>query len=169
MIILPESHLDHGISTTIAEWLMGQFEDRADFFVETVEIPEKYGTVPCGLYGPAMGDGPTAFNRGRIYTRTRPGRDWPSRLVPMPTRQTRKVTVIAGPTEVEEPCPATHTEGTACEKCNGTKMVAQIALYTVYGGPAAPREPGDPSLTTPEEKAEAEAFWSQHALANGLA
>ena len=38
-------------------------------------------------------------------------------------------------------------------------------LYTCYGGPCAPREPGDTSLSD-EERAESLAFWLQHALSS---
>lgn len=39
-------------------------------------------------------------------------------------------------------------------------------LYTVVGGPAAPKELADPYLTA-EERPAAEAFWREHALADG--
>lgn len=59
-----------------------------------------------------------------------------------PSRQTRLLTVIAGP----------H-EGDGC------------VLYTAHGGPAAPREPWDPSLNDDAAALEeSRAFWSVHAL-----
>lgn len=40
----------------------------------------------------------------------------------------------------------------------------QLNCYTAFGGPLAPKEPGDPTLK-PEERAKSEAFWREHALA----
>jgi hypothetical protein len=90
------------------------------------------------------------------------------------------VTVIAGPAQVE------------CAKCNGSGLVARMSypgglscahwggcdgtgkkhepcvLYTAYGGPQAPREPGDPAIKDFAEQAASEIFWSEHALAFGV-
>jgi hypothetical protein len=42
-----------------------------------------------------------------------------------------------------------------------------MILYTAFGGPAAPREPGDPSLDGNEAGlAESKAFWAEHALSS---
>lgn len=42
-------------------------------------------------------------------------------------------------------------------------------LYTVYGGPPTPREPWDPSLACDDAKrAEAAAFWDEHAICVGV-
>lgn len=131
---LAESHLDHGLSDAQVAYIFERFADRGAFFIETFGLPEALGTVPCGLYGPLMGDDPViedAAGRGawdvpgrRLMLRHEPRgtRTWPSRLMPRwwPMRPTRKVTVIAGP----------H-EGYPC------------ILYTAFGGPATPREPGD--------------------------
>ena len=37
-------------------------------------------------------------------------------------------------------------------------------LFTAFGGPLAPREPGDPDMTDAKEIAESKKFWSEHAL-----
>ncbi len=63
-------------------------------------------------------------------------------MVARPNRPTRTLTVIAGP-----------SDGKAC------------VLYTSYGGPCAPREPGDPGIPNWEGVQEARAFWAEHALA----
>jgi hypothetical protein len=145
LTICKDSHLDHGLTMDQLRWVLETFADRDGFFIETVELPEDLGTLSCGLYGPLMGDEPvtTSTHPDVCYT-TREGRSWASRILgnakPRPTRQ---VTVIAGP----------H-EGLAC------------VLFTVYGGPCAPREPGDPSLND-EQRAESEAFWAEHGLALG--
>ena len=39
----------------------------------------------------------------------------------------------------------------------------ECILFTAYGGPAAPREPWDESLSA-EERGASEAFWAEHAL-----
>lgn len=135
MKITKDSHLDHGVTTAQLAWLLEQFGDRDGFFIETVDLPTRLGTVPCGLYGPLMGDDPV----GRVAARApRAPREWPSRLVHRPLRQVSQVSVIAGP----------H-EGDAC------------VLYTVFGGPVAPQEPGDPKCN---DKEASESFWAEHAL-----
>lgn len=134
--IIPESHLDHGLSQKQIDYIKEQFSDCNEFVLKTIEIP---GSVPCGLYGPLMGDPPISGDEA--YDEVRGGRGWPSRLVDKPMRQTNKVTVIAGP-HGDKPC----------------------VLYTAYGGPAAPQEPGDPNA---RDKGASEKFWSEHALASG--
>jgi hypothetical protein len=53
------------------------------------------------------------------------------------------ITVIGGP-HLDDPC----------------------ILYTAFGGPATPKEPGDPSLDgNLIELAKSQAFWAEHALA----
>jgi hypothetical protein len=180
-----ESHLDHGLNSAQIDFLFTRFEDRRAFFIETIELPPELGTVPCGLWGPAMGDpeilngtelmplGPgdylmptgsimlanvermeEAFKRGGIASMfvqlptftgaitlgKRGARGWESRLIDLPMRPTRQITVIAGPHE-EHAC----------------------ILYTCYGGPLAPQEPTDPKIPD-VRKPEAIAFWTKHAL-----
>jgi hypothetical protein len=132
-----DSHVDHGLTEEQLAYLLDLFADRAEFFVATVDLPEGLGTVSCALYGPAAGDPPVSS----ATLSCRPGRAWDSRLVPLPVRQTRAVTVVAGPHQ-DEPC----------------------VLYTAYGGPSAPQEPGDPGC---RDKTASEAFWAVHALAKG--
>lgn len=140
MIITPDSHLDHGLKPAHLEYLTKRFADRTAFFIETIELPTYLPTVPCGLYGPAMGDEPVL--ESEVTYRVRDGRAGPTRTCTgwRRGRRTWKLTVVAGPHE-GQPC----------------------VLYTAYGGPAAPREPWDPSLS-PEEAAESRAFWAVHAL-----
>jgi hypothetical protein len=137
MIKHPDSHVDHGLTEAQLQHLLECFADRSGFFVETITLPSDLGTVPCGLYGPAMGD--PAIREDEITHARRGERAWDSRLIDLPTRQQHEVTVIAGP----------H-DGHAC------------VLYTAFGGPAAPQEPGDPGCKDPSTSA---AFWRQHALA----
>lgn len=142
MKILPESHVDHGLSSEVRAWLLERFADRAEFFVETVELPETVAPVRCALVGPAVGDEPV--DESDVHYSVRGSRKCASRLVEAWPRMTRTITVIAGPFR-EEPC----------------------ALYTAYGGPVAPREPGDPSIKTWAELEESRSFWAAHALADG--
>lgn len=136
MKIVKASHLDHSLSQDVVNHLLWLFKDRSAFFIETVELPESLGTVPCGLHGPIMGDSPVP--EAECTLGKRGTREWDSRLCTRPMRDVRTVTVIAGP-----------TEGESC------------VLYTAFGGPLAPQEPGDPGCKDPEAS---RAFWAEHAL-----
>lgn len=138
MKIDSKSHLDHGLSPEVIQFIMETFGDRDGFFIETVELPNGL-TAPCGLYGPIMGDSPVPEDE--VVYLERNGRGYKSRMVRRPIRMVNTITVIAGP-DGDEPC----------------------VLYTAFGGPLAPREPGDPSLPE-EEREESLRFWSEHALA----
>jgi len=135
-----KSHTDHGLTADQMRFVLEQHADREAFFISELELPESLGTVPCGLYGPAMGDEDQL--EGITYA-VREGRDCCSRLVNKPTRPTRKLVVIGGPVPIEG-----------------------MILYTVYGGPVAPREPGDTSIPSWEEVIESRVFWALHALAD---
>ncbi len=135
-----DSHLDHSLPKAVVDHLLEKFADRSAFFIETVTLPPELGEVPNGLYGPEAGDDPVLEQD--VFYAARGERKYTSRLIRKPVRSTRKVTVIAGP----------H-DGQSC------------VLYTAFGGPQTPREPGDPELPG-EKRAEAEQFWSQHALSS---
>lgn len=137
MIKHRDSHVDHHLTKAQIDYLLDRFADRTTFFLETIELPEELGTVPCGLWGPIVGDPP--IDEAEVVHEQRGTRTWMSRLVDRPTRPTRAVTVIAGPHE-EHAC----------------------VLYTAFGGPAAPQEPDDPGCKDPGASA---AFWREHALA----
>jgi hypothetical protein len=130
--------LDHGLTPEHLVWLCNRFANRTSFFIETVELPPNFLPLTCGLHGPLVGDEPVP--EGECLYETRGTRAGQSRMCRRPLRMTRTMTVVAGPSG-EDSC----------------------VLYTAYGGPAAPREPFDPNLS-PEEKAESEAFWRDHAL-----
>lgn len=135
-----DSHVDHHLTAAQLAYVLDRFADQRAFFMTTIELPDTLGTVPCGLYGPLMGD--EAIDEAQVSYAARGDRAWTSRLVAQPSRQTRQVTVIAGPHD-DLPC----------------------VLYTVYGGPQAPQEPGDPGC---RDKAASEAFWATHALAKEI-
>jgi hypothetical protein len=137
MIRHPDSHVDHDLTEGQLRYLLDRFTHRDGFFVETITLPNDLGTVPCGLYGPLVGD--VAIREDEVTYARRGNRGWDSRLVALPPRQQHAVTVVAGP----------H-EGHTC------------VLYTAFGGPAAPQEPGDPGCKDPAASA---AFWRDHALA----
>lgn len=139
MIIRPVSHLDHGLSEAVVTWLLERLGERDGFFIETLQLPPELGTVPCGLHGPVMGDEPVPDSECRAEIRGT--RAWESRLCDRPVRQVRTVSVIAGP-HGDAPC----------------------VLYTAFGGPVAPREPGDPNITDEAERARSVSFWREHAL-----
>lgn len=140
MQITEASHLDHGLTESHKEWLRDHFADRSEFFIETVRMPDVLLSLECGLYGPIMGDGPVDERDVRYAVRN--NRKWSTRVARRESmRMTRLMTVVAGP----------H-DGLPC------------VLFTAYGGPPAPREPGDPSLATLEQIQESREFWSKHAL-----
>lgn len=142
MIITKDSHLDHGLTAAHIALILERFGDVETFTIATVDIPEALPSVECGLYGPLMGDSP--IGEYEVIYQKRGNREGLSRMLNRPltgkARPTRKLSVIIGPHE------------------------GQTILYTAFGGPVAPREPFDPSLS-PEDKKAAEAFWAEHALA----
>lgn len=162
------SHLDHHLTAAQLAHVLLRFDGRAAFFIETIELPAELGTVPCGLHGPIMGDPPVPETE---VTHARRGeRAWTSRLVGRPARPTRQLTIIAGPHE--ETCPTCKGSGLqpvhglgssiGCDHCAGSgKLSHPCILYTVFGGPAAPQEPGDPGCKDPEAS---ERFWRDHGL-----
>jgi len=146
LTITSASHLDHNATVGHLAFILKHFGDRTGFFAETVQFPRvDLPALPCSLRGPAVGLDPVPDNH--VVMQTRPGRSYPSRVI-LPAYMpewhwdlpTNRLTVIAGP----------H-EGLPC------------MLYTAFGGPLAPKEPGDPSLSN-DERAASEAFWAFHAL-----
>lgn len=140
LTITSGSHLDHHLTPAHIEWMLEAFQDRVGFFIQTMTLPDHLAEVPCGIYGPSVGDEPVP--ESEVTYIVRGARKCASRVVDRPSRMTRTLTVIGGPTENDGPC----------------------VLYTAYGGPLAPREPGCPSLDSYEAIEEARAFWKQHAL-----
>ena len=139
--IKSNSHMDHGLDDRHVNWLLALFRERNEFFIETLEMPDFLESVICGIRGPNVGDPPVP--ESEVKYMVRPNRRCASRVLCTPTqpRYVRQLTVIAGPSGVD-PC----------------------VLYTAYGGPKAPREPGDQYIETMEEIVEARRFWRNHAL-----
>lgn len=140
--VIPQSHVDHGLTAEQLQWLLDQTEGRSSFFIETFTLPEHLGTVECGLVGPAVGL-PAVPEKDVKYI-IRGDRKCASRVLrdPVEKPRTRMVTVIAGPTQGHD----------------------GLVLYTAYGGPSAPREPGDTAIPNWEGVVESRAFWAEHAL-----
>ena len=134
--IIQESHLDHGLTEAHRAWIESTFHGRDAFFIETILIPYWLPSVPCGLHGPAMSDTPVLADEVRMEIRG--SRKGLSRIFARAPRQSRQLTVIAGPFGAE-PC----------------------VLFTAYGGPAAPKEPWD---AAPHELERSQRFWAEHAL-----
>lgn len=139
MKITKNSHLDHSLSPAHVELLLKHFGHIEHFAIQTIDIPLDLPELPCSLRGPACGD-PTIHESEVVYE-VRGDRAGKSRIsvnhLPKPSR---RLTAIMGMHEGE------------------------CILFTAYGGPAAPREPWDPSLDE-EGREESKAFWLSHALA----
>lgn len=104
-------------------------------------MPDALEPLECGLHGPIMGDEP--ISETEVTYAVRGKRCTASRFIDRPKRPTRQVTVIAG-----------EHDGRQC------------VLFTAFGGPSAPREPGDSTLKSWEEVCESRKFWAEHALSN---
>lgn len=135
MKLIKESHVDHGLTAAQLAHVLLMFEKRDAFFIETIKLPFDLGYAPCSLFGPVMGDPPIPSVITEM--RVRKGRKHASRIItkrePIGTdyfklaeryinskRESQFLTVIAGP-HGEDPC----------------------VLYTVFGGPLAPKEVGE--------------------------
>jgi hypothetical protein len=142
--LLPGSHVDH-VSAEVLAFVLRRFADRTVHFVETFELPAELGLVTNGLCGPICGD--TPIREEEVYYASRPGRAYLSRLIDRAPRLTNVLTVIGGP-----------------GKDRATGQEYDCVLYTCFGGPFAGKEINDPRLED-HERAAAEAFWAEHALA----
>lgn len=153
-----DSHVDHGIDRRVRDYVRLQFRGRTEFFVETFEYPENHPVYPSLSDWRAIHDGtpsyyvdlppvPCALHmdvpESEVHYARRGDRQWDSRLCRREPRMVREVTIVAGP----------HPEDPD----------AGMVIFTMYGGPAAPREPGDPSLEG-EALEEAKSFWAKAAL-----
>lgn len=135
------AHDDHGLSEEHLRLIDERLSEwDGSFVLIHTQIPEGYPPLPSALYGPAAGD--AAITEGQVVYKKRGGRAFPSRLIELPNRPARNMVIVAGPGR------------------------GGPIIYTAYGTQAdsvSPREPWDKSMND-EERAEAEAFWSKHAL-----
>lgn len=133
-------HSDHGISESTIRWAIETIQPTG-FFLRTLELPYEHKSVMNALYGPMSGDAPVP--ESEVHYKKRSSDRPPSRMINRPLRPTRQITII------------------------GVAEGKNIKVFTAYGGPAAEREPGDPTMSEAEQAA-AETFWREHALAEGL-
>ncbi len=143
MIITMESHLDHaGLTLGHLKHLLkvlGDVEldaEKEPVRIATISFPPHLGQLPSGLWGPLAGD--ESVPESEVVYARRAGRDYDSRLVSRGARMVSTATVVI-----------------VCDDAGRT------VLATVYGGPQAPQEPGDPRCRNIGESRE---FWSVHAL-----
>lgn len=141
-----ESHLDHNLTSAHLAFIVEYFKGKNEPFIATINLPDELPGLPCDLHGPIMGDEPVPS--AHVVNWRRNGRAYASRLCARASRLDRRVTVIAGAHD-GEPC----------------------VLFTAYGGPLAPREPGDlesagglGSIEGARKLEESIAFWAEHAL-----
>lgn len=134
-------HADHGVSPDHMVLVSNLFQELGDgFLLRTIELPEGLADLESGLHGPLAGDAPVPSSEVTWAKRgERPGL---SRLCGRAMRPTRLMTII------------------------GTRTGDTVTVYTVYGGPCAPREITDPTLP-PQAAEEAAQFWATHALSAG--
>jgi hypothetical protein len=143
VLILDTSHRDHDVSIEALEaWALGApplVIEPQKTHIHTVTLEGHTGL--CGLHGPCMHDDPVPASE--VTWGPRHGRATNSRLCKRPPRPTGLLTVICGPHQGEP-----------------------LVLYTAFWGPLAPRELGDPTITSDGGLQESFDFWVKkgHAL-----
>ncbi len=152
------SHTDHGIPLAVRDWALARLEplEGESVVVRSLPLPDSLGSVPCALWGPAMGDAP--FRESDVLYQRRGKRPWASRVLrPSLARLARSSRL--------------ETSRIVTVVCLDPAMVGRpelrdcLVLATMYGGPLAPREPGDPSIQDdPGALSESFRFWRDHAL-----
>ena len=158
-IIIPDSHLDHDLTLDHVRCVLQHCRERSEFFIESITLPDTLPALPCALRGPAVGTVPILD--ADVIMRPRSGRAWPSRLIADPHKPIARQRVTSSPLPTAAASATVHTR--ILTVIGGPSADLPCVLYTMYGGPVAPREVGDPSL--PEgDRAAAEAFWGVHAL-----
>jgi len=146
LMVREDGHYDiHGITPEHINWLSTVPEVLAAKGPVTLQIPEHLPPVPNSLVGPSTGHPPVGENQVH-YANRGGGRPYDSRMIHGEPTPSRLLTVISRP----------H------------KDTGKPFLITAFGGILSPKEVNDPSHT-PESKAEAEKFWSEHALLTGKA
>lgn len=146
MKIISQSHLDHGLSPAHIDFMMKHWALVRNTFVGQaitpimVELPTELESLFCGLVGPSTGYPTVSDENDSVTYLVREGRKWASRMISQCPHKSRTLTYVVG-------------------QYNGEEV-----LFTAYGGPLAPREPGDTSLNTMEEITHSRKFWAEHAL-----
>ena len=141
-VLFTVHHADHGLTQEQTQFALDSVSNVGEgFFIKQVEFPEELGSVPCALYGPAMGDEPVKDED--VMMLKRGDRPWKDRMMVGKTRPVQYVQVIGKMVITPE------------------FSVDACSVFTIYGGPLAPQNPQDPSCPSPEKSAD---WWSQHAL-----
>ena len=132
-------HDDHGISDSQFRFALNKLEDQKltnGFYLKTFELPGELGSADSLIYGPIVGDAPIEDWECDLVRRgERPNL---SRLFKIkhnrPPRKSKLLTIIG----------------------------SGQTIWTAHGGPAAPREIGDPNAGQDSID-----FWAEHALSRG--
>jgi len=164
-------HDDHDITDPQLDYIkkvMMEIPPVMGFFIRQIEIPEELGQVPCGLYGPLMGDSPV--DEYQVHYVQRGDRPWKDRILKrvegkcsfkepeiLPKRFVDYVQVIG----VRDYDCALGAEGERFVDGWQRNESDMYDLFTIFGGPLAPQHPEDPANKDVEA---AKAFWAQHAL-----
>ena len=90
------AHDDHGLSDEHVEVVMSHpvvaEVAHGEFVRVVVPIPDGVPSLPCALYGPAVGDGPVPESAVREVVRG--NRGGPSRMIGLPSRPARNMVII---------------------------------------------------------------------------
>lgn len=161
-------HTDHGVTEGQMEFVLKQclLEVDSEFFILRVELPEELGTVPCGLYGPAMGDDP--IKEIDVQYESRGDRPWKDRIY-RPVDTSEDNLMLSNPDPVlckrvdMPPRPVNYAHVIGTKVPNTVTKKDAWTIFTVFGGPLAPQHPEDPNCNDPHES---ELWWNDHALVN---
>ena len=140
------THADHGLAPEHLAFIQQCILDHTEqlgltgFLLTTVTMSDWLPALDCGLHGPRMGD--PVVPEDDVFYHVRGSRKWASRLCDRPARPSHQMTIIAA-LDVS---------------------LKTVNVITAFGGPLAPKEPGDPTLMTMDEILESRKFWSEHAL-----
>jgi hypothetical protein len=91
--ITADSHCDHALTAAHKALILSTFKDRTGFFLETIPLGD-LPPLPCGLFGPSMGDLP--IPESEVHYARRGQRTVESRMVDRAPRVSTRMTVIGG-------------------------------------------------------------------------
>lgn len=135
-------HSDHSMDSRSLPWCLSQVNTMG-FFLKTFTIPEDHSDAVNALYGPVCGDEPVS---GTLLRRE--GRNFDDKMIDLPCRPSRLVTVI------------------------GIQEQDGFTVFTAHGGPAAEKNLQQVLQEFAEGKCSStdvdrvKAFWETHALSS---
>lgn len=135
-------HADHSMDSRSLSWCLSQVNTMG-FFLQTFTIPQDHSDAVNALYGPVCGDEPVT---GVLLRRE--GRNFDDKMIDLPTRPSRLVTVI------------------------GIQEEDGFVVFTAHGGPAAEKNLQQVLQEFEEGKCSqadvdrATKFWATHALSS---